>query len=46
MSQGAFDFNEFIEPKKNQVVETVEVAEVAEVAEAPEGSAARRRGRR
>ena len=27
MSQGAFDFNEFIEPKKNQVVETVEVAE-------------------
>jgi predicted RNase H-like nuclease (RuvC/YqgF family) len=27
MSQGAFDFNEFIEPKKNQVVETVEVVE-------------------
>lgn len=27
MSHGAFDFNEFIEPKKNQVVETVEVVE-------------------
>ena len=27
MSQGAFDFNEFIEPKKNQVVETVKVVE-------------------
>ena len=33
MSQGAFDFSEFIEPKKTQVEEEIEVVEEAEVFE-------------
>lgn len=33
MSQGAFDFSEFIEPKKTQIEEEIEVVEEAEVFE-------------
>jgi hypothetical protein len=33
MSQGAFDFNEFIEPKSNQADETIEISEKEETVE-------------
>ena len=33
MSQGAFDFNEFIEPKSNQADETTEISEKEEIVE-------------